>query len=384
MSTDYQQYSPANQRQGIDMFAAAHGFEVVRTYSDEGQSGLGIAYRRGLQTLLADVARSDRDFQAVLVLDVSRWGRFQDVDESAYYEYLCRQAGVEVHYCGEPFTNDGTPMATLLKSMKRVMAAEYSEELSRKIARGKQRIARLGFWTGATPGFGYRRQLVSASGKLGQVLEHGEQKHLATDRVTLVPGPPEEVASVRAIFHAFVEEKAGIRQITGRLNRGELAGCAAQRWNEWRVRRMLADERYIGTLVYNKSRQRLGAKTRANPEDQVIRVEGAFEGIIDRELFLAARRRHEQLRYGATDEEVLQRLARYAQQHPKVTRRAVDAAPELPWSGTYIRRFGGVAAALALIRRQASELHDEAEPTTAPADQPAVAQTRREPPGRRS
>jgi hypothetical protein len=32
----------------------------------------------------------------------SRWGRFQDADESAHYEFLCKSAGIPVHYCAEP------------------------------------------------------------------------------------------------------------------------------------------------------------------------------------------------------------------------------------------------------------------------------------------
>jgi DNA invertase Pin-like site-specific DNA recombinase len=61
----------------------------------------------------------------VLVYDVSRWGRFQDSDESAYYEYRCRRAKIAVHYCAEPFPNDGSVTAALLKALKRAMAAEY-------------------------------------------------------------------------------------------------------------------------------------------------------------------------------------------------------------------------------------------------------------------
>jgi hypothetical protein len=55
---------------------------------------------------------------------VSRWGRFQDIDEAAHYEFLCRQAGVKVIYCGEQFENDGSIFSNLVKSLKRTMAAE--------------------------------------------------------------------------------------------------------------------------------------------------------------------------------------------------------------------------------------------------------------------
>ena len=83
LSTEHQQYSTENQADKILDYAAHHGFEIVRTYADEGKSGLSIGGRDGLQRLLADVTAGNTDFEAVLVYDVSRWGRFQDADESA-------------------------------------------------------------------------------------------------------------------------------------------------------------------------------------------------------------------------------------------------------------------------------------------------------------
>ena len=84
----------------------------------------------------------------ILVYDVSRWGRFQDADESAYYEYLCKRAGIEVHYCAEQFENDGSPAATIIKSVKRAMAGEYSRELSAKVFKGQCRLIELGYPAG--------------------------------------------------------------------------------------------------------------------------------------------------------------------------------------------------------------------------------------------
>jgi len=84
-------------------------------------------------------------YAAVLVYDVSRWGRFQDTDEAAYYEFLCKQAGIPVHYCAEPFPNDSTVSSSILKALKRSMAAEYSRELGVKVYAGKKRLVRLGF-----------------------------------------------------------------------------------------------------------------------------------------------------------------------------------------------------------------------------------------------
>ena len=119
--------------------------------------GLSISGRDGLQRLLADVKVGNTDFEAVLVYDVSRWGRFQDADESAHYEYTCKQAGILVIYCAEQFENDGSPVSTIVKGVKRAMAGEYSRELSAKVFAGQCRLIELGFRQGGPAGFGLRR-----------------------------------------------------------------------------------------------------------------------------------------------------------------------------------------------------------------------------------
>src|SRR6185437_1934674 len=161
MSTEHQRYSITNQRSAIATYAEGRGYELIRSYEDAGKSGLTLKGRDGLQRLLADTLGPTRDFSAIIVLDVSRWGRFQDPDQAAHYEFLCRQAGVRVIYCAEPFVDDFGPMTSVLKNLKRVMAAEYSRELSVKLSRARLQQARLGFRQGSPISYGFRRQLVS-------------------------------------------------------------------------------------------------------------------------------------------------------------------------------------------------------------------------------
>lgn len=118
MSTEHQKYSTDNQSTAIGNYAEQRGYEIVRTYADEGKSGLNIGGRRALQQLLEDVESGRAEFNALLVYDVSRWGRFQDPDEAASYELRCRRAGVQVHYCAEQFENDGSIGSSIIKTVK--------------------------------------------------------------------------------------------------------------------------------------------------------------------------------------------------------------------------------------------------------------------------
>jgi len=128
--TGHQQSSTDTQADRIKEYAEAQGMDIVRTYADEGKSGISTGGRAALKQLIADVEAGDVDFTVILVYDVSRWGRFQDMDESAYYEEICRRAGIQAAYCAEQVEHDGPPIATVLKSVKCAIAAEYKRELS--------------------------------------------------------------------------------------------------------------------------------------------------------------------------------------------------------------------------------------------------------------
>src|SRR5205814_1902322 len=157
--------------------------------------------------MIRDVQNGQANFSSILVYDVSRWGRFQDADESAYYEYICRKAGVAVHYCAEQFENDGSPVSTIVKGVKRAMAGEYSRELSSKVFQGACRLIQLGYKQGGAAGFGLRRMLIDQNGQRKTMLKIGEQKSIQTDRVVLVRGPDEEVKIVRWIYEKFIDEE---------------------------------------------------------------------------------------------------------------------------------------------------------------------------------
>lgn len=349
MSTEHQKYSTENQAETIAQYAARRGFEIVKTYEDAGKSGLRLDGRPSLQQLLADVRGGKPNFEAILVYDVSRWGRFQDADESAYYEFICREAGIAVQYCAEQFENDGSLSATIIKSMKRAMAGEYSRELSAKVFTGQCRLIRLGFRQGAAAGYGLRRYLVDEHRQPKSVLNRGEQKSLQTDRVVLKPGPPEEVEVVRRLYRMFVVQRRAEADIAAALNDEGLVTDLGRPWTRGTVHQVLTNEKYIGNNVYNRASFKLKAKRVVNPPDMWVRGDGAFEPIVERDFFDAAQRIILERSRRFTDEELLARLSALLDEKGWLSGLVIDEVEDMPSSSTFRHRFGSLVRAYQLI-----------------------------------
>lgn len=343
-SAEHQNYSTDHQESALREYAAQHNFEVVAVYRDEGRSGLTLDGRTGLLQLLDEVQSGQANYAAVLVYDVSRWGRFQDVDESAYYEYACRKAGIMVYYSAEPFTDDGSPLATLLKGLKRAMAAEYSRELSAKVFRAQCRLTAAGYKQGGSAGYGLRRQCLSADGRTRRTLEIGERKSLPTDRVGFTHGPDEEVAVVRRIFDMCTSKQLSDTRIAKTLNADGLTNQHGRSWSAHNVKAILTNEKYAGTLIFNRSTQRLRSSRRPNDRDKWIRVEDAFPSIVSRELF--NKTRLVRLRRGKywTNDEMLDGLREILVEHGRVSADLIDSS-NLPSAKSYALRFRGLVAA---------------------------------------
>ena len=349
MSTEHQQYSTENQGEAIRQYAGRRGFVIVRTYTDAGKSGLRIDGRDALKQLIRDVETGNADFNAILVYDVSRWGRFQDADESAYYEYICRRASIEVHYCAEQFENDGSPVSTIVKSVKRAMAGEYSRELSAKVFIGQCRLIELGCRQGGPAGFGLRRMLRDASGARKGVLHRGEQKSIQTDRVILVPGPQEEVELVRWMYQTFVEDKITESRLAAMLNEREVTTDLQRAWTQSTVHQVLTNEKYVGNNVYNRMSFKLKKKRVANPREMWIRGDGAFESIVSLDLFMKAQEVIHARSRKYTDEELLVHLQKLLDTEGRLSGLIIDGADGMASSSVYRTRFGSLLRAYKLL-----------------------------------
>jgi len=351
MSTEHQRYSLDNQRAQIADYAAEHGYEIIGTYEDSGRSGLTLKERRGLNRLLRDVTDPERLFSTILVLDVSRWGRFQNPDEHAAYEFLCRGMGVRVRYVSELFADDDSFVSSMMKHIKRIMAGEYSRELSAKIAYAQIRGATRGFKQGGMIGYGLRRLLIDAHGQPKQELKYGERKSLSSDRVIVIPGPPDEQKIVRRIFEMFLEG-APLTSIPRHLNFVGVRATDGLPWTLTKVKSILTNEIYTGIYVFNRTSQKLKGPRVQNPQNLWVRIP-ICQGIISREVFDAAQNIMAVPRNGRSNsystDKMLDGLRRLLAEKGTLSTALIDRCPYIPHSSTYFAKFGSTANMYQLI-----------------------------------
>lgn len=348
MSTDLQNFSIQHQSDRIYGYAAEHEIDIIKMYADEGKSGLTVRDRGGLGKLLDDVRAGTTDFSVILVYDISRWGRFQDVDESAYYDHLCRRAGIEVIYCAEQFDNDGSAVSAILKSLKRAMAAEYSRELSVKVFEAQCSFIKMGFRQGGSAGYGFRRISVSIDDPNGQALQPGQRKINLTDRVRLDLGPADEIAVIHLIYAWYLDDGLTEKEIAGRLNAMGVPSETLRPWTRWRICGVLTNEKYIGRLIFNRKSVKLRRPPVKNPANEWIRTADAFSSIVPIERFMAAQDERARRARFSTDAELLEMLRAL---HDRVGPLSVGVLKNhegIPGHKAYIGRFGSLSRAYEL------------------------------------
>ncbi|MHC5056952.1 MAG: recombinase family protein [Planctomycetota bacterium] len=340
---DKQENSVPLQRQEVTKFAREHGIKIIKEFADRGKSGLTTRGRHAFNEMIEDyVIGGKEDFDYILVLDVSRWGRFQNADLAAYYVALCEFRAKKVIYTTIGFQKGDDPMDQVRIAIERVSAAKDSQVLSRRVFNGSLEVARQGFRAGAPAPYGLHRLLLDEQRKPVQILQPGQKKVIDNQRVTLAPGDDRDVRIVRRIFTQCAEGRTP-SEIAAALNAEGIPSRAGKRWTGGSVRSVLANELYVGTMVYNKTRQKLQARTKPNPPEEWVRKKHAFEGIVDEELFararkaLAARKTEHERRH--SPEDMIRKLERVHRRYGKVGPRQIASDKKLVSPSAYVKRF---------------------------------------------
>ncbi|QYD68770.1 recombinase family protein [Paraburkholderia edwinii] len=341
MSTDMQEYSLTFQRDVIAEYASGNHLRIVETYEDVGISGLTLKDRPALTKLLVDVINPARRFSVLLVFDVSRWGRFQDVDESAFYEYTCRRAGVKVVYVAEPFENDGSPVACIMKTLKRAMAGELSRDMSRKVFLGICVNVQRGFHGGGPAPYGMQRLLVNKDG-VKQTLALHEYKSVQTDRIVLTPGPAHEAALVRKIFEWYTRKDVSGASIAPRLNDFGIVNRGGRPWCGQVILDILRNETYIGTNVYSRTSSKLDSGWKRLPSSDWIRIPGAYLPLVDKGVFEKAPKKMRNWHARPTREDIIEGLQMVVAKQGRLNQKLLHHYRSAPSVEQVMHEFGSL------------------------------------------
>ncbi len=262
-----------------------------------------------------------------------------------------------MHYCAEQFENDGSPVSTIVKGVKRAMASEYSRELSAKVFIGQCRLIELGFRQGGSPGFALRRMLSDGSRQSKGILGPGQQKSIHTDRVILVPGPQEEVEVVRWIYRSFIEQKLLESQLASMLNEREIRTELGRAWTRGTVHQVLTNEKYVGNNVYNRTSFKLKKKRVVNPSDMWIRANAVFEPVVRQEVLTKAQEIiHERTRR-FTNDKLLDQLRNLLHREGRLSGLLIDETEGMASSSVYRHRPYSCISTHRLFTRTRLPLH---------------------------
>ncbi|MGA6472626.1 recombinase family protein [Escherichia coli] len=350
MSTDHQQYSLHNQSEYIKDYAEKNNMEIAYTYDDAGKSGVSIIGRHSLQQLLSDVEQKKIDIQAVLFYDVSRFGRFQNSDEAAYYSFLFERNGVDLIYCSEPIPTKDFPLeSSVILNIKRSSAAYHSRNLSEKVFIGQANLIKLGYHQGGMAGYGLRRLLVDENGIAKEILGFRKRKSIQTDRVILIPGPKNEIKIVNSIYDLFIDDNMPEFIIAERLNEQNIPAENGTLWTRAKIHQILTNEKYIGNNIYNKTSSKLKSRLVKNQKNEWVRCDKAYKPIISKKKYNKAQEIIQLRSVHLTNEELLEKLKQKLESNGKLSGFIIDEDDTGPSSSVYRTRFGGLLRAYTLI-----------------------------------
>ena len=340
---DRQENSIPIQRERVKKFAREHGIEVIREFADYGKSGLSTEGRDDFKKIMEVIVDPSNEFDYVLVLDMSRWGRYQDIDLSAHYRAICKQYGRKVVYTDMGMRDEKDQGYHFMLLAEAMRAAKYSEELSEKVFYGCKKIAEQGFRAGACPPYGMYRELLDEQRKHVQILKPGQRKSIQNQRVTLTPGDEKEQKVIRKIFSEFVKSNKTPKQIAERLNNNGISSPGGKKWQQDSVFSILTNEIYIGTMVYNKTASKLKTPTIRNPKDMWVRTPNAFNAVVDKEMFQAAqeiiKRQREKYERMHSREDMIIRLQDLYEQRGYISAPQISSREDMLSPQSYATKF---------------------------------------------
>jgi len=260
MSTDRQEASIPAQREAVEKYAAANGYEITAEYLDEGISGDATEKRHQFKRMVADAER--REFEAILCWDQDRFGRFDSI-EAGRWIYPLRQAGVHLATVAQGQIDWHDFAGRMMFGIQTEAKHQFLVDLSRNVTRGMRRLAEQGKWSGKPP--------------IGYVLRDKQ----------LEAGAAADVALVRNLFRQYAAG-VSLRSLAAALNGAKQLSPFGKLWSANGIASILKNRAYVGDFIWNRECKSKYKRKRAgtvNQEGDWIVFERHHAPLIERELF---------------------------------------------------------------------------------------------------
>lgn len=279
--------SIANQRllirEYINSKEDLRGYTIIEKL-DDGYSGTNFE-RPAIKEIL-DLLKQ-RKAKGIIVKDLSRFGR-NYIDVGNYLEQIFPFWGIRFIAVNDGYdSSDPTCVGSMETIFKTMFAGLYSKDLSVKVKSAQRRLAQQGKFINPFAPYGY-------------IKSPDNSKKLDIDE--------DAAAVVKWIFQSFLGGKSK-SEMARELNEQfvltpmlykEKAGCSrswvncacneVNYWTDASIHIILTDKRYMGTVVYGKSRKvAVGSNQLVrNPKSEWIVVDDMHDGIVSEKAFQQA------------------------------------------------------------------------------------------------
>lgn len=256
-------------------------------FVDAGISGATAEGRPAFMALLSFCEAHPRSAGdgVILVLNDSRFGRFDDPEEATHWRFVLKRLGWVVRFAEGDDVVDGIGRS-VMRLIGSAQASEYRANLKRTAKRATRATAEQGRWQNRAP-LGFRRLATRTDGAQ-RILEAGQRK--SEDEVTrLTPGPAEEQEIIRFAFETYA---------AGQVSLGKLVMQLRERWpaRPWvaaTLNPMLKNPAYVGDVVWCRRPHDKADRKRARvrPREEWVIVTDAHPALVSREVFAEVQRR---------------------------------------------------------------------------------------------
>ena len=253
---------------------------------DDGWSGTSFE-RPGVQSLLERTRRGE--IACILVKDSSRWGR-NYIEVNEYLEQIFPFLGIRFISINDGYDSNNHIGSTAPIDMAfgTIMHDIYCKELSVKVKQSYVRKAEKGeFQCGFAP-FGFEK-----STEVKNKLIIDEEAAAVVRRIFALAIDGNTTTQIAKLLNSeSVDTPLIYRRRKGRQQRGGYSAVSEiGSWSDNIVRKILRDERYIGTQVSGKTRKPKPGSKKAIllPESEWIKVPGTHDPIVSEDVFRKAK-----------------------------------------------------------------------------------------------